>query len=388
MDTFGKTLARHNGVGPGFDFLRIALATCVVAMHAMQYTANTWIFDRPFWFAEYSVVPMFFALSGFLVTGSGLRLSLGNFLLNRGLRIAPALSVEIFASALIIGPLVTTWTLGAYFRDTQFWLYFTNIFGIIHYNLPGVFQDHYLTYVNGALWTVPYEIICYIITSILIKTKLIHNVSTIVALTVGFIAIGVFLQFSHVLGSMGEFTGKAVKFVFYKREAQLVTAFLFGMIAYQMKEIIPRSRWLLAGAVLLCAIAAVCLDVSQTFKPATRIVLLPALTYITIYLGLTEIGLPAWLKKGDYSYGLYLYHNPLLQIVIGIFPQICMQWIGGGLFTFVVTLPIAFGMAYVSWHLIEKPTLALRKRFSFAARAHDLRQPAAEPLVLETRQAA
>src|ERR1051325_6675481 len=97
MNSIGNILERHRGIGPGFDFLRVFLAICIVFVHALLATGmRPWFDQSPLWFMEYALVPMFFALSGFLITGSAMRLSLGNFLINRGLRIVPALAVDIF----------------------------------------------------------------------------------------------------------------------------------------------------------------------------------------------------------------------------------------------------------------------------------------------------
>ena len=93
MTTFGKMLDEDKGIGPGFDFLRLALASSIVLFHAFLLTGNLWIRFTPFWFAEYAIVPMFFALSGFLVTASATRLPLGQFAINRILRLIPALAV-------------------------------------------------------------------------------------------------------------------------------------------------------------------------------------------------------------------------------------------------------------------------------------------------------
>ncbi|MGO7338439.1 hypothetical protein AB9E32_34680, partial [Rhizobium leguminosarum] len=62
---------------------------------------NDFIRGSVFWFTEYSLVPMFFSLSGFLIAGSAQRLSLRNFLINRGLRIVPALAFDIVFCSLI-----------------------------------------------------------------------------------------------------------------------------------------------------------------------------------------------------------------------------------------------------------------------------------------------
>ena len=82
------------------------------------------------------MVPAFFALSGFLVTGSALRLrATVPFLTFRFLRILPALFVEVTLSALVLGPLFTRLPLAHYFSDPQFMRYFGNIAGT-HHVLP------------------------------------------------------------------------------------------------------------------------------------------------------------------------------------------------------------------------------------------------------------
>jgi peptidoglycan/LPS O-acetylase OafA/YrhL len=103
-------------------------------------------------------------------------------------------------------------------------------------------------------------------------------------------------------------------------------------------------------------------------KVPSRLILLPALTYITVFVGLSNIPIPRFLKRGDYSYGIYLYHDPILQSVISIFPAICMTPRLGVIFTFACGFPFVFLMASFSWHFIEKPILALRRKFSFVAK--------------------
>jgi hypothetical protein len=63
----------------------------------------------------------------------------------RVLRIAPALCAEVFLSALILGPILTTHSLTDYFSSNDFRLYFLNILGDIHYLLPGVFREQPLS---------------------------------------------------------------------------------------------------------------------------------------------------------------------------------------------------------------------------------------------------
>src|SRR5690349_21595590 len=38
MNSIGNVLDRHRGIGPGFDFLRVFLAVCIVFVHALLAT--------------------------------------------------------------------------------------------------------------------------------------------------------------------------------------------------------------------------------------------------------------------------------------------------------------------------------------------------------------
>jgi hypothetical protein len=120
-------------------------------------------FDLPFiWSFNYGLVPMFFALSGFLIAGSANRLATLTFFGNRAARILPALGVEILLSALLLGPLVSTMDMRSYFSDSQLAEYFFNVIGNVQFELPGVVFDRpYPNLVNGPLWTVPIEMVCY-----------------------------------------------------------------------------------------------------------------------------------------------------------------------------------------------------------------------------------
>jgi len=149
----------------GFDYLRIVLAVCVVSWHVPWLIAGS--VEGPIfsWLnpIAFSIVPLFFALSGFLVAGSLDRSqTMVTFLGLRALRIAPALIAEILLSALILGPLLTTEKLTSYFSSEEFWLYFLNLVGYVHYYLPGLFKGNQYPYVTGQLWTVPYELVIYI----------------------------------------------------------------------------------------------------------------------------------------------------------------------------------------------------------------------------------
>src|SRR3954469_20986741 len=110
MLSFADRLAVSRNRPAGFDYLRISLAVAVVCQHSMNTTLGIdktlELLSSPFRAPVAMILALFFALSGFLVTGSLLRCkSLISFLGLRALRLIPALAAETILSAIIIGPL-------------------------------------------------------------------------------------------------------------------------------------------------------------------------------------------------------------------------------------------------------------------------------------------
>jgi peptidoglycan/LPS O-acetylase OafA/YrhL len=380
VKTIGAVLEENRNIGPGFDFLRVFLALSIVGFHSLtvtnQYFVPYSLDDTPFWIVHYSLVPMFFALSGFLISGSAARLSLKNFLINRGLRIVPALAVDTFVCALIIGPIFTTVSLWHYFFSVEFATFFLNIVGWVHFTLPGVFMTHAVARVNGSLWTVPFELTCYFMISVMIVVGIIKRQFTVLAFVCAYLMTAILVQFSGVLGSIHSHALQAMLSVgFIEHEAQAVTAFLFGIIAFQNRHRIPYSPMLFAYCVVAILTIAFALPIDQGQNTVTRLILLPALAYVTVFIGLTPMPLPKFFKTGDYSYGIYLYHQPFLQIVISLCPAMALAPHTGAAFTFFVGLPFVIAVAWLSWHFVEKPLLALRKRYTIIAKIRGVDQP-------------
>ncbi len=151
----------------GFDYLRIALATAVLAWHSIILSTGSAPLDRALWsgpfrFLPAAILPMFFALSGFLVSASLERTRLHQFLALRALRIVPALSVAVVFSALVLGAVFTTLPLRQYFTSPEFGGFFLNIIGLVHVTLPGVFEHNPdPRFIATQLWTIPFEFACY-----------------------------------------------------------------------------------------------------------------------------------------------------------------------------------------------------------------------------------
>lgn len=360
MRTLGSQLERYRGFGPGFNFVRIALAYSVVVWHTVAVAEGTAAGARvlPLWPAIFAILPMFFSLSGFLVTASALRLPLREYILNRAFRIVPAIGVDICLCALVVGPLFTNLALGSYFSDPLFFRYFLNIIGYISYQLPGVFLNNPdAGIVNGALWTVPFEIACYVVMSTMIWLGLVRKWHWAVGLAAAIVVVAALL-YGLGIGTGQGLADKLARFAFLSKGASLVPSFLLGSGVYLLRDRLPYSP-VLAGLIVLGLVGlGVFGDPALFDHPVFVGVMSFPLAYLVAFIGLTPIPMPKVLEHGDYSYGIYLYHYPILQCLQSVFGL--TSWWGLAL---VSALPITL-FAVMSWHWIEKPVLKMRRKFS------------------------
>lgn len=343
--TLADRITLTGGRSSGFDYLRIGLALAVACSHIVSTTYGKAAMDavyQTWWRVPLNaILPMFFALSGFLVAGSLERCrKLTAFLGLRVIRIVPALAVEVLISALILGPLLTVSPLADYLGGHEFRAYFLNILGEIHFLLPGVFGGvPYRHIVNQQLWTIPYELQCYAEISLLALIGMrrfpIIAIVTPIGTTLIY-ALGHILD--HGLFAPTELT-EAPGYFF-------VWAFLWGVALFIYRD---RVRWS-AG---WCAGAAVIGFGSLAIGGLAIYVMPAALAYVTVMLGLANPHRLRFLEHADCSYGIYLYHWVVMQTVMSFAPRI--WWVN-----LAISLPVTVALAMASWYLIERRALALR----------------------------
>lgn len=381
MRTFGTVLQERRGFGAGFDFVRIALAMGVLLFHSTTVTDYRAIMDGPTWIVPSTIVPMFFGVSGFLITGSAMRLRLRDFLINRALRIFPALAVDILVSAIIIGPIFTVFPLTRYFSDRNFFQYFGNVLGLIQFDLPGVFLTNHLAgVVNLSLWTVPYELLCYGAMSLAMLCGLLHRRRILLLLCMIFL-IAPFA--ARLMGLEPDHLPRFLTLLFFGHGSGAFQCFMAGILLFLYRERIPYDIRL--ATLCLAAVATIALVGNQSWlwNWGLTLALTPLLAYLILFLGLTPIPPVPLYARGDYSYGVYLYGFPIQQALVSARLH-SRSWA----FNFLASLILVTIIAVTSWHCIEKPILRLRKRFSFVGRRiaqndvgqkHDDILPVSEP---------
>ena len=225
----------------------------------------------------------------------------------------------------------------------QFGQYLLNALGDIHYQLPGVFLNNPVSGVNLQLWTVPYELGCYIALAAVALIGALRRPALVPILAA-------LLSLAYLGGRFIKHHGESGALVGAIPGVLLVASFLLGVSAYLYRGKISFSR---TAAIMSGVVGAICLN--GLAGNLGDVLCIPFLAYLTVYLGLCSPP-RVWLLRGaDYSYGVFLYGFVIQQLVSYAFPALRLWWLN-----LLISVPLAIAFAALSWHLVEKPALKLR----------------------------
>lgn len=331
-----------------FHLIRMLAASGVLLSHGFLVTRGD-ISYEPLWDTlgvtlGHVGVLIFFSISGFFIARSYDRSrDLWQFVWARCLRLFPALAVVLLLTIVIGGLWISTADAEQYWSvtPTYFWRNLTMMRPVLE--LPGVFENLPVERrINGSLWTLFYEVICYFgvafagLTGLLWQRRNGTLVATGVALT--FVAIQVLSPPLHTV---------------ILNLAVLGLPFVVGVLFYLLRDFISLN--LLAASVLLGVTAPLAHTV--WFEPAFAV----AIAYAVFCLGYVKCAFLAWYNRvGDFSYGIYIYAFPVQQI--GVKLGYSEPWSN-----IAFALPVTFGCALLSWYFVEAPmlkfkSLSLKKR--------------------------
>ena len=302
--TIGSRWDAAEGRPAGFDYLRTVLSASVILWHTIV-VCHGLLVENTYWngplrpFATF-ILPSFFALSGFLVAGSLLRNDLVSFASLRVIRIFPALVFEVSLSALILGPLVTVFPWSQYFQSPEFFHYFRNMMGDIHYVLPGVFlYNPYAAVVNIQLWTIPVELKCYIFLICFAIFRLHRN--PILFLLVA-VAINLYVLYQTAIDPLADESGSHHRLI--------IIAFLYGVFFFIYRDKILVSKWLAAVCLIAFSILGY-FPVGACFTPMLA-------AYATVVMGLWNRRYDRVIQISNYSYGVLSVWIP--RAAVGFLP--------------------------------------------------------------------
>jgi peptidoglycan/LPS O-acetylase OafA/YrhL len=352
-ETVGVRLEAQRGIGPGFDTLRLFAATLVLLSHAFSLTDSAEPVSRLSngqTAAGPLGVAVFFVISGFLISASFDRShGISEFVVRRALRIMPGLICVVLLTACLFGPLLSSLGVECYFRHPEFHRYFLNILFKSENTLPGVFSANPHPEVNGSLWTLKYEVLCYCTIAMLLSLKLTEslNIRILVALAV----IGAVAQQLHALDRI-EHIESGLYRVLLTNVGNMIVQFAYfavGAAIHLGRHRLPLNIGLAAALVAITLVGST-LGILNLLLPF-------AVGYLVIVFGLMKLRFAAKVTRGDYSYGLYVWAFPVQQTIIQLVPDYVFWWAN-----IALALPVTLMLAAASWHCIERPALTLIRR--------------------------
>jgi peptidoglycan/LPS O-acetylase OafA/YrhL len=321
---------RHNN----FDLLRLVAATSVIFSHAFLLAENSQAHDPLMILTGGQTILglvgvfMFFTISGFLVTQSfETTASPFVFLAKRALRIFPGLIACLVVCAFVIGPLVTALPLADYLgrREPYLFVLHNAVLHVSYNHLPGVeFWRGYIGgIVNGPLWSLPCEVLMYLMLFVLGVCRLLTLPVGLILLAIGVIAI--WFDYAKPFGGF-----------FW-----LLGFFAAGICCYRLRGtrfFAARWAWVALAGLALSIPARLFLTTFPIFG-----------SYLTIYLALNRRLRPVPAARyGDLSYGLYIYGWPIEQCIV-YFSRGAAPWWG----VFGISLVMTALIAALSWHGVE-----------------------------------
>lgn len=328
---------RAGGRDNNFNLIRMVAASGVLVSHAWPISLGPGTM-QPLQATLHGItlgsvcVAVFFAVSGFFITRSfDTRRDPLVFVLARVWRLFPALITVLMVTVIVAGLFLTTAEAGIFWPAAPGYFFGNLSLAFLRYELPGVFEGNpYGPPINGSLWTLFYEVACYI-------GVFCAGMAGLIARPKGFaVAVAVFLAFYAAAAAL-DLPGRLERF------ADLGLPFLIGACFWVWRDRIRLSVFSLAGLAVLLAL----LWTTPLFKAA----LVLFLVYAVFLIGYARLpGLNIYNRLGDYSYGMYVWAFPIQQGVAAT--GVVSPWVN-----IVIATPVTLVCAMLSWHLVEAPAM-------------------------------
>lgn len=336
-----------DGRGNSLTFVRLVAAVAVIVSHSFPIVMGVGAKEPLAGISAFNLgqhaVNAFFVISGFTLSNSlSRRQPLPSFLAARILRIFPGLFMLGVMFAFFIGPYLTSLTVEDYFSDAHTFLYPLAILVQFNEAVPphGLFETvPYPDNVNEPLWTIRYELAAY--------------AGLVIATAIGLFrsAAGLALSCLAILALYGLVTSKPAltgDIQGFYNLSRFAICFMIGVVAYRFRREIRLSALiaflLLGGTALLAA------------TPLAGVASMITVAYLVFCVGALSFGAVGdWVDRNDMSYGTYLYGWPIQQSLISIWPSLPV------LALIAVAAPLAMLAGLLSWSLVEKPALRLKR---------------------------
>ncbi|WP_375485429.1 acyltransferase family protein [uncultured Mycobacterium sp.] len=359
---------------------RLTLATGVILCHSWPLTGRHVSFAPVHQLLRDVWVDGFFAISGFLITWSWFNNPrLRTYFVARGLRILPGLWFCLFVTAFVIAPIGVAIQGG---RATKLLLSSAPIeyvlensaVMIVHPDIGGT--PHGVPYPwagwNGSLWTLYWEVLCYIAVAVLGVMGLLNRRWLIPALLALALICSALLPPWSMLAeepaaaAHGNVSAATNWLVMGAVAARFAVMFSAGALLYHFRNVIP-ARWSLVAVSVVIVLAA-------SVLPNYRLIAAVPLAYAIIVSG-ALIHNERLRLRTDLSYGVYIYAFPVQQLLV-----ICGLGIVNPIVFAVIAAIATLPLAALSWFMVEKRAMSLKSRLKRRSTAAGQESPSAQKL--------
>lgn len=336
------------------DFLRLIFAVMVAFFHIHALTGIRAYAIFGSLSADFAVKG-FFVISGMLIYRSYLRsASLRSYFDKRARRIYPGYLAVVLVCAFSFYA-ISTASFSQYF-GIRFWEYLAaNFIFLSHFvpSLPGVFQSHIETAVDGVFWTLKIEVIYYLCVPVM--HYVLKKAGQLKGLGLLFVLSCMWRFSFNYLASL-QHQSMPMGYLDHKLAIQFPGQMLYFVAGMFIFLYFDKLRSLLLWMPLFAA-ATFLFD---HFIAKGMIDCLWISSCVFVFCFLRYLG--NFSKYGDFSYGVYIVHWPILQVLI----TLGLDKRSHALFLSVSLLTIAI-TSVLLWHLVESRWLARSSHYRQAA---------------------
>ena len=332
------------------DCLRLILALIVVLFHVSALTNLPALSFLGTYCSPHFAVRSFFVISGLLIYRSYTRSSsIRDYLEKRARRIYPAyFAIIVFAAvalcALSVDPPAKYFGIG-------FWKYIGANLLFLNFlapSLPGVFSANSISSINGALWTLKIEVLFYLCIPLL--SYLCGRFGTRKVMTTAFLLSCIWKYGFEWLDYV--YSSQNSRSIFAQLEVQLPAQFVYFCAGILLLLYFDKLK----AHFLSIALITTCLFLVDHFFTKGVIDVLWISGLVFVFGFWRHFG--SFSKYGDFSYGVYIVHWPILQTMIacGLVKLTPVLFV-------VISLSLTGLASVLMWHLVEKRFLATSSHY-------------------------
>jgi peptidoglycan/LPS O-acetylase OafA/YrhL len=340
-----------------FDLIRLGAALQVAITHSMFHLGvNGGSFIG--FITLFPGVPIFFFISGFLISRSFEKNSaVAEYARNRVLRIYPGLVTCFVASLASVA-------LTGYFATVKppafnLVLWILAQLSFLQFYNPSFLRHYGVGVLNGSMWTITVELQFYALVPMLYTFLRIGQVSRrranglLLTLVLAFLLINQLYDYAAVRYAPTPWykligvsflpwfymflVGVLYQINFDAIRVWLGGRFLTVFVSYLIVALIGRDLlgWSVGNALS-----------PPIFVALTAVIFAAAFSRSTLS--------DALLRRNDVSYGMYIYHMPVVNFVLAM-------GLGGSAASLPIAIVATLALSYLSWRWVEKPALSLKK---------------------------